>query len=168
MFANSELKRIRGRNSSNNSYARQLGAKLFRKPPAKGICVLPYHSALMHFVSTARKSPENVVFHSGGYVRITPCSPLKINRRVGGTCRLHLHGRTKSQARNQRQAGSKRRLTLNGLHSVLSQTTELFWEHREGPKNIYTLLYRLSTNIFKVQPKCHVWWVVWYSLRRWC
>jgi hypothetical protein len=24
---------------------------------------------------------------------ITPCSPLKVNRRFGGTCRLHLQGR---------------------------------------------------------------------------
>jgi hypothetical protein len=28
-------------------------------------------------------------------------SPLKVNRRFGGTCRLHLQGRKISQARNQ-------------------------------------------------------------------
>jgi hypothetical protein len=32
---------------------------------------------------------------------ITPCSPLKVNRRFGGTCRPHLHGRRICQARNQ-------------------------------------------------------------------
>jgi hypothetical protein len=29
------------------------------------------------------------------------CSPLKVNRRFGGTCRLHLQGRRISRARNQ-------------------------------------------------------------------
>jgi hypothetical protein len=37
----------------------------------------------------------------------TPCSPLKVNRRFGRTCRLHLQGRRIRQARNQREAGSK-------------------------------------------------------------
>jgi hypothetical protein len=32
---------------------------------------------------------------------ITPCSPLKVNRRFGGTYRLHLQGRKLSQPRNQ-------------------------------------------------------------------
>jgi hypothetical protein len=31
-----------------------------------------------------------------------PCSPLKVNRRFGGTCRLHLQGR--NQATNQRES----------------------------------------------------------------
>jgi hypothetical protein len=34
---------------------------------------------------------------------IAPCSPLKVNRRFGGTCRLHLQGRRISRARNQRE-----------------------------------------------------------------
>jgi hypothetical protein len=34
----------------------------------------------------------------------TPCSPLKVNRRFGGTHRLHLKGRNISQARNQRES----------------------------------------------------------------
>jgi hypothetical protein len=33
---------------------------------------------------------------------ITPYSPLKVNRRFGGTYRFHLHGRRISRARNQR------------------------------------------------------------------
>jgi hypothetical protein len=37
---------------------------------------------------------------------ITPCSPLKVNRRFGGTYRLHLQSRRISQARNQLGAGS--------------------------------------------------------------
>jgi hypothetical protein len=38
---------------------------------------------------------------------ITLCRPLEVNRRFGGTCRLHLPGRKISQARNQHEAGSK-------------------------------------------------------------
>jgi hypothetical protein len=38
---------------------------------------------------------------------ITPCSPLKVNRRFGGTCRLHLHGRRINQERNKHEAGSE-------------------------------------------------------------
>jgi hypothetical protein len=34
---------------------------------------------------------------------ITPCSPLKVNRRFGGTYRLHLQGRRISRAGNQRE-----------------------------------------------------------------
>jgi hypothetical protein len=37
---------------------------------------------------------------------ITPCSPLGVNRRFEGICRLHFRGRRISQARNQREAGS--------------------------------------------------------------
>jgi hypothetical protein len=36
---------------------------------------------------------------------ITPCSALKVNRRFGGTCRLHFQGRRIGRVRNQR--GSK-------------------------------------------------------------
>jgi hypothetical protein len=35
---------------------------------------------------------------------ITPCSPLKVDRRFGGTYRLHLQGRRISRARNQRES----------------------------------------------------------------
>jgi hypothetical protein len=34
---------------------------------------------------------------------ITQCSPLKFNRRFGGTRRLHHHGRRTGQARNQHE-----------------------------------------------------------------
>jgi hypothetical protein len=38
----------------------------------------------------------------------TPCGPLKVNRRFGGTFRLYLQDRRISQARNQSEEGSKR------------------------------------------------------------
>jgi hypothetical protein len=39
---------------------------------------------------------------------ITPYSPMKVNWRFGGICRLHLQGRRISRARNQHEAGSSR------------------------------------------------------------
>jgi hypothetical protein len=76
-----------------------------------------------------------VVMKSSIFWDITPYSPLKVNRRLGGTCRLHLQGRRINQARNKREADSKqslrhlptkRRFTFNGLHGVISQMIELF------------------------------------------
>jgi hypothetical protein len=87
---------------------------------------------------------------------ITPCSPLKMNRRFGGTYRLHLQVRRISRARNQRESSwqvtsacnlislwflarlirrprrwrrydtSKRWLTFDGLHGVIFQKIVLF------------------------------------------
>jgi hypothetical protein len=72
---------------------------------------------------------------------IMRCSLLKVNRRFGGTYRLHLQGRKISWARNQRATyfhadfllllffnpeyaddiSSKRRLTFRRLHGIISQ-----------------------------------------------
>jgi hypothetical protein len=38
---------------------------------------------------------------------ITPCSPSKVNRRFGGTCRFHFQSQRIRKARNQHEAGSK-------------------------------------------------------------
>jgi hypothetical protein len=40
---------------------------------------------------------------------ITLCSPLKTNRRIGGTCCLQLLDRGVSQSRNQHETGSNQR-----------------------------------------------------------
>jgi hypothetical protein len=37
-----------------------------------------------------------VVMNSSIFWYITPSNPLKVNGRFGGTCRLNLHGRSKS------------------------------------------------------------------------
>jgi hypothetical protein len=78
---------------------------------------------------------------------IKPCSPLKLNRRFGGTCRLHLQGWRVSRGRNQHEPGSKiacisyclpppkRRLTFNGLRRIISQKTELFITKAENLKS---------------------------------
>jgi hypothetical protein len=41
------------------------------------------------------------------FCNITPCSPLKVSRRFGGTCRLHLQGLRISQVKNQHEPCSK-------------------------------------------------------------
>jgi hypothetical protein len=82
---------------------------------------------------------------------ITPCTPLKVNLRFGGECRLHLQVRRRSRTRNGRESRRqaeflpqflsrlvlrswrwtrhvppKRRLNFNGLHDGISKKTELF------------------------------------------
>jgi hypothetical protein len=51
--------------------------------------------------------PTAVVMESPIFWDIPSHSPLIVNRRFGETCRLHLQGIRISQARNQREAGSK-------------------------------------------------------------
>jgi hypothetical protein len=45
-----------------------------------------------------------VVIKSSIFWKTTLCSSLKVNRRFGGTCHLHIQGRKISQARNQRES----------------------------------------------------------------
>jgi hypothetical protein len=73
---------------------------------------------------------------------ITPCNAVKVNHRFGGRYRLHLKGLKVSQARNQHEVGSKEikqalllqrvspksRLTFIGLHGVISQKMEFFFQ----------------------------------------
>jgi hypothetical protein len=40
---------------------------------------------------------------------ITPCSPRKVNRPFGRTCRYHIQGRRISRARNQRESSGKQK-----------------------------------------------------------
>jgi hypothetical protein len=61
---------------------------------------------------------------------MTTCSPLSVNWRFGGTYNLNLQGRrnkfSKKPASKRRYVPPKRRLTLNGLHGVISQKIILF------------------------------------------
>jgi hypothetical protein len=56
------------------------------------------------------KKYAGTLLNSSIFWNITPCSPLKTNRRFWGTCRLQLQDRRVSQARNQHEAGSKQSL----------------------------------------------------------
>jgi hypothetical protein len=69
-----------------------------------------------------------VIMKNSVFWNITPCSPLKVNRRFGGTCRLSIQCLKIIQARNRRKRRwkastilLKHRLTFNGLHGVISQ-----------------------------------------------
>jgi hypothetical protein len=96
-------------------------------------------------------------------------SPLKVNRRFGGTCRLHFQGRRISRARNQCESRwqaelllpfrwklyvpLKRRLTFNGLHGVISQKIEPFITTGVRTSNpTYWLLIR----IFSIPKMTHI------------
>jgi hypothetical protein len=83
-------------------------------------------SGWMTYEALQSRHSENLCthFHSRRFWDITPCSPVKVNRRFGRTCRLHLQGRTVSHASNQHEAGS--RLNFTGLHGVTCQKIELF------------------------------------------
>jgi hypothetical protein len=97
---------------------------------------------------------------------MTPCSPLGVNRRFGGTYRLHLQGRknkfSKKLARKlnlflrpwrlRRYVPPKRRLTLNGLHGVISQTMILFITTAVKTSNPTWHLFLYGINIGK-QPQ---------------
>jgi hypothetical protein len=52
--------------------------------------------------------------HDEGFDVLTPCSPLKANRRFGGIFRFHLQGESKRQGEQRRYVPKKRRLNVNG------------------------------------------------------
>jgi hypothetical protein len=88
--------------------------------------------------------PTAVVMKRTIFWDITPCNPLKVNRRFEGTYPLHLQGRIISRAKSQRgskwqachlfsrcffdleDVPPKRGLTFNGLHGVISEKIVLF------------------------------------------
>jgi hypothetical protein len=65
------------------------------------------------------------------------CSPLKVNRRFGGTYCLHLQFRRVSQARNQRESGWKAEQSST-LHGVISQKIELYIQKFREYINVLT------------------------------
>jgi hypothetical protein len=57
---------------------------------------------MQRFIAVRFEVLTAVIMESCVFWDITPCSPVKVNLRFGGTCRLHLQSRRISQARNQR------------------------------------------------------------------
>jgi hypothetical protein len=107
----------------------------------KGIAYTFTYAGNIDYVTLKTKS----IIKSTIFWDITPCSPLNVNRRFGGTYRLHLQGRRISRERNQRErrcqepsrlillpwrrrqyVTPKHRLIFNGLHGVISQKIVLF------------------------------------------
>jgi hypothetical protein len=61
-----------------------------------------------------------VVMKSSNFWDITPCSPLKVNRRFGGTCLLHVQGQRIRQARSMK--GIKQSSALLTLQPKIEAT----------------------------------------------
>jgi hypothetical protein len=59
-----------------------------------------------------------VVMKSAIFWDITPCSPLKVDQRFGGTYRLHLRGRSISRVRKQCENRCSRGFRLYTLFSI--------------------------------------------------
>jgi hypothetical protein len=78
---------------------------------------------------------------------VTPCSPLKVNWRFGGTSRLRLQNRRISQGRNWVEAGSKKCRWLEWLMNVLSACFDtkdggdMFLRNIDSLSTYYTALY---------------------------
>jgi hypothetical protein len=53
----------------------------------------------------------------------TPCSPLKVNGRLGGTCRFHLQSRVNKSSKNQRKGISCSFSTLKMEPTCSSETS---------------------------------------------
>jgi hypothetical protein len=60
-------------------------------------------------------------FMSSIFWNIKPSSSMKLNRRFGGICSIHLQDRSISEARSQRETGGKQ----SRLHGVISKKIEL-------------------------------------------
>jgi hypothetical protein len=83
---------------------------------------------------------------------ITPCSSLKVNRRFGGTYRLHLQCRRISQARNQREVGGKDSFQLTTRRYIPEDST--LHNHRCENLKSYILLLCLATVWLCIVSKC--------------
>jgi hypothetical protein len=72
--------------------------------------------------------PTSKIFSSSVLMGITPCSPMKMNCRFGGTCQLKLRSRSISQGRAQIEAYRKQRLSHAGFLHFLPFGSCLFLE----------------------------------------
>jgi hypothetical protein len=96
-----------------------------------------------------------VVMNSPIFWDITLCSPLKVNRSSGGTCRLHLQGLGTIHSRNLYRAYNKNSLIVvfwlvyssyviyADFLTFRGSKRFLFWESHENHKYIFWGKYRL-------------------------
>jgi hypothetical protein len=66
----------------------------------------------MNYIYVGFEVLKAIATKSYMFWNITPCSPVKVNRRFGGIYRLHPQGRGLSQARNQHEAGNSQSSAL--------------------------------------------------------
>jgi hypothetical protein len=91
---------------------------------------------------------------------MTLSSPLKINLRLGGSCRLYLQGRRLSQSRNRNDAGSKQSLgnarvlcsIIDQLRVIISKIISQFFifiSYRYSTSSqFYNALFRVALWLF--------------------
>jgi hypothetical protein len=85
------------------------------------------------------------VMKSSVFCDITPCSPLKVNQRFGGTCRLHLQGRRICQARNQRGSRWKAQMSINCQRTIgryMPEDRTLHYHRCENLKSFFEVNIR--------------------------
>jgi hypothetical protein len=90
----------------------------------KSVDIFKTHTCLVFEVLTAVAMKSSVSWD------ITPCSPVKMSQRFGGTCYLNLQGRRISHARNQRKAGS--RSQLHKIKALCSIETSVDFQRTTG------------------------------------
>jgi hypothetical protein len=108
-------------------------------------CLIKYKDNFTFFLSFyARIFPSGPDHkHSSIFCVIAPCSLLKVNRRFGGVCRLHLKDRIIIQKRKQRENGWQAFTLVYCLayYSTLKMEATYFSESLCWPSTDYTALY---------------------------
>jgi hypothetical protein len=83
------------------------------------------------------KTREYKLLKNATFWYITPCCPLNVNRRFGGTYRVHLQGQEISRARNQRESRWQAELHLK-MEPIRSSETSVAFQHitrRHSPED---------------------------------
>jgi hypothetical protein len=124
----------------------------------------PYLRKILYryLVDDSHIHKTNLYSKSNIFWNITPCCPLKVNRRFGRTyrlcCRAAWHLRSRCFLAQlilrpwgwRRYVRTKRRLTFNGLHGVISQKIVLFITtavRTSNPTNVYSSAGSLQSDI---------------------
>jgi hypothetical protein len=88
--------------------------------------LLIYFGLLNGAFSNSDYAASNAGMMSPIFWEITLCNLLKVNRRFGGTYRLHLQSRRINEARNQHEASSN---IVNSRHGGLgSSQGQIIWD----------------------------------------
>jgi hypothetical protein len=95
---------------------------------------------------------------------VTPCSPLKANRRFGGTYSLHLQGRRINRARNQRESMWQAELCwqLTTLLFYISRSSWMNWIKAVSIWNFFSYLRALWSCMRTRRRCCRNWGSVYF------
>jgi hypothetical protein len=127
-----------------------------------------YHHHGLYCIVCSSSEFNSYDLKGSAFGEITPCSPLKANRRFGGTCRIHLHDRRINQTRNQYEAGIELWLTLKMEATYFFETSvkfqEITWRyvtedrtlHSHSSENLKFVFLTISSNGWSMW-KCWSW-----------